>query len=88
MGNEDWERWPQPRDRTRWKAEVRDVWVPWLRGCSHGTMVLANDSAYWTRLGMADNGVTFWVSGLNVVSDMVLCKLHDEFVVVDEVIHV
>jgi len=51
-------------------------------------MVLANDSAYWTRLGMADNGVTFWVSGLNVVSDMVLCKLHDEFVVVDEVIHV
>jgi hypothetical protein len=84
---EHWDHWPAARDRNRWKAEVRDRWVPWLRDLPHGTTVIGNDAAFWTRCGMTDNGVSFWTSGLNTVSDIVLCKLHDEFVVTEEVIH-
>jgi hypothetical protein len=83
---EDWERWPAPRDRNRWKAEVRDRWVPWLRGLPHATVIIGNDAAFWTRVGETENGVSFWTSGLNTVADTVLCKLHDDFSIYENVI--
>lgn len=43
-----------------------------------GTTVLANSGSFWTLCKVV-NGVSFWASGLNTVSDVVLCKLHDSF---------
>lgn len=77
--SEDWSNWPKPRDRNRWKSEVRDRWLPWLRSLPHATTITGNGGSFWSRAGEADNGVSFWTSGLNTVSDTVLCKLHDDF---------
>lgn len=83
---EDWDRWPRPRDRNRWKWEVRDRWLPWLRGLPHATVIVGNDQSFWTRAGETETGVSFWTSGLNTVSDIVLCKIHDEFAIEENLV--
>lgn len=67
-----------PHDRDEWKRTVRDRWKDWLENQQTNTVICGNESAYW----VADDSrqIRMWRSGLNLVSTIVLTKLHTEFV--------
>jgi len=82
LAERDAEPFTVARTRAEWKNEVRDPWASRLDDVEHGRVIagmsLAGEpTTHWTKIGTGFR--CMWQSGLNVVSTVVLCRLHDSF---------